>query len=133
MSDEARLRRSLTQEVFKGDKGEILEGLASNPDPEKEFAAVFADGYVLLGKTENMRAGLVALRAESWPTMKELQTVGTGEFGADRHLCERRSTSEQFHSDAVEASGTINSRADEVAKSSEYVCDVPVFLLLKHD
>ena len=64
VSDEARLRRSLTQEVFKGDKGEILEGLESNPDPEKEFAAVFADGYVLLGKTENMRAGLVALRTE---------------------------------------------------------------------
>jgi hypothetical protein len=64
VSDEAKLRRSLAQEVFKGDKGEILEGLASNPDPEKEFTAVFADGYVLLGKTENMRSSLVALRAE---------------------------------------------------------------------
>jgi hypothetical protein len=59
VSDEDRLRRSLTAEGFKG---EILEGLASNPDPGKEFTAVFADGYVLLGKTENMRAGLEALR-----------------------------------------------------------------------
>src|SRR6185503_3425084 len=32
VSDEARLRRSLAQEIFNGSKGEILEGLASNPD-----------------------------------------------------------------------------------------------------
>lgn len=62
VSDEAKLRQSLTEEIFKDGKGEILEGLESNPDAEKEFSAVFADGYVLLGKTENMRSGLVALR-----------------------------------------------------------------------
>jgi len=62
VSDEAKLRRSLMEDVFKDGKGEILEGLESNPNPEKEFAAVFADGYVLLGRTENMRSGLVALR-----------------------------------------------------------------------
>jgi hypothetical protein len=65
VNDEARLKRSLTQEVFKGDKGEILEGLASNPDPAKEFTAVFANGYVLLGKTENMRSSLAALRSKT--------------------------------------------------------------------
>jgi hypothetical protein len=65
VSDEARLRRSLTQEVFKDSKGAILEGLASNPDPGKEFTAVFADGYVLLGKTENMQSSLVALREDA--------------------------------------------------------------------
>jgi len=62
VSDEAKLRRSLMEDVFKDGKGEILEGLGSDPNPEKEFSAVFADGYVLLGRTENMRAGLVALR-----------------------------------------------------------------------
>jgi hypothetical protein len=65
VSDEERLKRSLTAEVFNGDKGEILAGLASNPDLKKEFTAVFADGYVLLGKTENMRAGLEALRRDA--------------------------------------------------------------------
>src|SRR6185436_2852008 len=73
VSDEARLRRSLTEEVFKGDKGVILDGLASNPDPRKEFAAVFADGYVLLGKTENMRAGLEALRRNAAGDKKDFQ------------------------------------------------------------
>lgn len=72
VSDEARLRQSLTSEVFNGDKGEILAGLASNPDPGKEFTAVFADGYVLLGKTENMRAGLEALRRNA-SDLKDLQ------------------------------------------------------------
>src|SRR6185503_5692102 len=62
-----------TEEVFKGDKGEILEGLASKPDPGKEFAAGFADGYVLLGKTENMRAGLEALRQSAAENRRELQ------------------------------------------------------------
>jgi hypothetical protein len=63
VSDEARLRRSLTQEVFKDGNGQILEGLEASPDSGKEFAAVFADGYVLLGKSENMRSSLAALRA----------------------------------------------------------------------
>jgi hypothetical protein len=72
VSDEARLRRSLA-EVFKGDKGEILSGLASNVNSGKEFTAVFADGYVLLGKTENMRAGLEALRRDVADNKKELR------------------------------------------------------------
>lgn len=72
VSDEARLRRSLTQEVFKGAQGEILEGLTAKVDPEKEFTAVFADGYVLLGKSENMRAGLLALQQKA-ADVKELQ------------------------------------------------------------
>ena len=70
--DEARLKRSLTQEIFKGGKGEILEGLEAKVDPDKEFAAVFADGYVLLGKSENMRAGLLALQQKA-ADVKELQ------------------------------------------------------------
>ena len=72
VSDEARLKHSLTQEVFKGTQGEILEGLTAKVDPEKEFAAVFADGYVLLGKSENMRAGLLALQQKA-ADVKELQ------------------------------------------------------------
>ena len=62
VNDETSLRRSLVQEVFKGEKGQIFEGLNANLDASKEFAAVFADGYVLMGKTENMRASLTALR-----------------------------------------------------------------------
>ena len=75
--DEARLRRSLAQEVFKDGRGEILEGLESTPDPQKEFTAVFADGYALLGKTENMGSALTALRssqtsvADKRPDLKE--------------------------------------------------------------
>ena len=72
VTDEARLKHSLTQEVFKGAQGEILEGLTAKVDPEKEFAAVFADGYVLLGKSENMRAGLLALQQKA-ADVKELQ------------------------------------------------------------
>lgn len=63
VNDEATLRRSLAQEVYKDGSGEILEGLQANPDEKKEFTAVFVDGYVLLGKTENMRSSLVALRS----------------------------------------------------------------------
>ena len=73
VSDEEKLRRSLGQEVFNGSKGEILDGLTSNPDASKEFAALFADGYVLLGKTENMRASLAALRQNAGGDKKDLQ------------------------------------------------------------
>ena len=73
VSDEAALKRSLTQEVFKDDKGQILEGLDSNPDPQIEFTAVFADGYVLLGRTENMRSSLAALRDKAAAQDQELR------------------------------------------------------------
>ncbi|HEY2962185.1 MAG TPA: hypothetical protein VGJ37_07200 [Pyrinomonadaceae bacterium] len=62
VNDEARLRRSLEEEVFKAGRGQIAQGLEANPDLAKEFTAVFADGYVILGKTENVRPCLVALR-----------------------------------------------------------------------
>ena len=62
VSDEARLRKALQQPTADGPGPQILEGLQADPDPAKEFAAVFADGYVLLGKSENMRSCLVELR-----------------------------------------------------------------------
>ncbi|HSD46505.1 MAG TPA: hypothetical protein VLB87_07770, partial [Pyrinomonadaceae bacterium] len=55
VSDEAALRKSLQTEVADGEKPQILEGLQAEPDPAKEYAAVFADGYVIMGKTENLR------------------------------------------------------------------------------
>ncbi len=60
--DDARLRRSLVQDSFKNGNGQIVEGIQTDLDPEVEFAAVFANGYVLLGKTENMQPCLAALR-----------------------------------------------------------------------
>lgn len=62
VSDEALLRKTLQQQSDEGPKPQLLDGLQSDPDPAREFAAVFADGYVLLGKTENLRACLVELR-----------------------------------------------------------------------
>lgn len=62
VSDEARLRRSLGQQVFKSGGGQIVDGIQANLDPEVEFAAVFADGYVLLGRTENMLPCMAELR-----------------------------------------------------------------------
>jgi hypothetical protein len=55
VNDQDRLKQSLVE-------AEILAGLESNPDSKKEFTAVFVNDYVLLGKTENVRAGLLAIR-----------------------------------------------------------------------
>jgi hypothetical protein len=62
VNDEARLRRSLAQDVFKGNNGQIVQGVQTELDPELEYSAVFSDGYVLLGRTENMQSCLAALR-----------------------------------------------------------------------
>jgi len=76
VNDETRLRASLQHEVEKGSSApQILEGLQANPDPAKEFTAVFADGYVILGKTENMRACLVELRQSVAGAAEEKQRV----------------------------------------------------------
>jgi hypothetical protein len=62
VTDEARLRRSLGQEFFKAENGQIVNGIQAQLDPELEFSAVLSDGYVLLGRTENMQSCLEALR-----------------------------------------------------------------------
>ncbi len=61
VADEARLRRSLAPQRVNGN-AQIIEGIQSELDPELEYSAVFSDGYVLLGRTENMQPCLVALR-----------------------------------------------------------------------
>jgi hypothetical protein len=62
VNDEAKLRQSLVQEAPEGSSVEILDGLESTPNREKDFAAVFADGYVLIGRSENLNLSLLALR-----------------------------------------------------------------------
>lgn len=75
VSDEALLRRSLEQITGKASPPQVLEGLQTDPDPAKEYSAVFADGYVLLGKTENMRQCLVELRRSEATITEEKKNV----------------------------------------------------------
>ena len=73
--DEKLLRSSLGQLTGKASPPQILEGLQAEPDPAREYSAVFADGYVLLGKTENMRACLVELRKSQAALTEEKKKV----------------------------------------------------------
>lgn len=75
VSDEALLRRSLGQVTGKVTPPQVLEGLQAEPDPAKEYSAVFADGYVLLGKTENMRQCLAELRRSEAMITEEKKKV----------------------------------------------------------
>jgi hypothetical protein len=75
VSDEKLLRSSLGTLTGNAAPPQILEGLQSEPDPAKEYSAVFADGYVLLGKTENMRACLVELRKSEATITEEKKKV----------------------------------------------------------
>jgi len=62
-NDRERLRHTLAQEVFKGSSGQIIDGLDREPDPEKEFTAIFIDDYLIVGKTENVRPFRTALKS----------------------------------------------------------------------
>jgi hypothetical protein len=52
---------ALAQQIFPGG-GQIVEGIGSDPDSAKEFTAVLVDDYVLVGKTENVKRCVVAIR-----------------------------------------------------------------------
>ena len=60
--DGQALRRSLAKQLFLGNRGQIVEGVQSALDSSKEFAAVLVDDYVLVGKTENVKRCVVAVR-----------------------------------------------------------------------
>jgi len=60
--DRQALRRLLAKQLFSGNRGQIMEGVQSDPDSSKAFAAVFVNDYVLVGKTENVKRCVVAVR-----------------------------------------------------------------------
>ncbi len=60
--NQEQLRRALTQQIMAGGQGQILEGTKADPDPKKELTAVIVDDYLVLGKTENVQACLLAIR-----------------------------------------------------------------------
>jgi hypothetical protein len=62
VKDQEQLRLSLTSDLLREGKGQILTGHQSEPDKNREFAAVFLDGFVILGKTENVAVYLAQLR-----------------------------------------------------------------------
>ncbi|MEN3326545.1 MAG: hypothetical protein V7638_1352 [Acidobacteriota bacterium] len=74
VNDEARLRSSLQHDTGNSPP-QILEGLQVDPDPAKEFTAVFADGYIILGKTENVRPCLLELRKGQAAAAEEKKRV----------------------------------------------------------
>ncbi len=82
VSDEARLKRSLVQEAFKANNGQIVESIQADLDPELEYSAVFSDGYVLLGRTENMEPCLIALRKSAAMNSDEKIRKATQESSA---------------------------------------------------
>lgn len=76
VNDEARLRRSLEQQTQKGGgPPQILVGLQADPDPAKEFTVVVAEGFTILGKTENVRPLLFELRNSPGAATEEKKTV----------------------------------------------------------
>ena len=71
ITDESKLRTTLQSETFKDGNGQIVEGIETDPSEKFEFTAVIVDGYLLVGKTDNVRTCLIALRdkqtARSFP------------------------------------------------------------------
>lgn len=63
IGDAGRLRSILSQQIFKSGNGQILDGIKSDPDDKHEFSAVLTDGYLLLGKTGDIRSVLQSLRS----------------------------------------------------------------------
>ena len=57
--DREKLRHTLVQ-LFSGGRGQVIEGVQS--DPHKEFAALIVDNYVIVGKSENVQRCILAIR-----------------------------------------------------------------------
>lgn len=77
------LHKILAQQIAKTGNGQILDGIQSDPKEDKEFTAVFSDGYLLVGKTENIRPCLVALRSGQVLT-DEMKSRRVGHFATGR-------------------------------------------------
>lgn len=75
VKDEEPLRQALANELVKSGRGEILNGIQSDPSNKKEFAAVFVDGFVVMGGTQNILVYLAQLRSNEIFSPDRLQTL----------------------------------------------------------
>jgi hypothetical protein len=64
ITDETKLRTTLDSETFKERNGQILNGIETDPSDKFEFTAVIVDGYLLVGKTENVRTCLLSVKED---------------------------------------------------------------------
>jgi hypothetical protein len=62
VKDEGKLRVALSTDLLRDGKGQILTGYRSDPAKDKEFAAVFIDRFVVLGKSDSITVYLAQLR-----------------------------------------------------------------------
>jgi len=62
VKDEEQLRRALANNLLKEGRGQILSGIQAEPAKEKEFTALLIDGFVVMGKTENILIYLAQIR-----------------------------------------------------------------------
>jgi hypothetical protein len=62
LTQEAQGVATLERELAKNKDVQIVHGEQINPNSEKEFTAAFVDGYAIIGKTDSVRACLLALR-----------------------------------------------------------------------
>ena len=81
ISDETKLRSALSADLLKEGKGQTLNGYQTDPAKEKEFAAVFIDGFVVLGKSDNVAIYLAQLRSNEVMRPDHLKSLEDGQGG----------------------------------------------------
>jgi hypothetical protein len=78
VKNEEQLRRALANNLLKEGRGQILSGIQSEPVKEKEFTAVLVDGFVVMGKTENILIYLAQVRNNEVLTPDHLAMLKLG-------------------------------------------------------
>jgi hypothetical protein len=75
VKDEVALRRELSNAWLRDGKGQILIGTQSEPVREKEFTALLINGFVILGKTENVLVYMAQLKNNELITPERLESL----------------------------------------------------------
>jgi len=74
-ADPALVRQTLVKQA--GSKIQILEGRQNDPDAEREFTAVFYEGFVVIGKTDAVQSWLDVIRKVKYrsPSSNEFEKL----------------------------------------------------------
>ena len=78
-TEEAMAVGSLPRDLSKNKNVQIVYGWKTDPNLGKEFTAVIADGHAIIGKTENVRAYLLALQKGQTAVTEEKQKMQRAE------------------------------------------------------
>ncbi len=75
IADESQLRRAISSALIGSGKGQLIDNIRIEPNSQKEFTALLLDGFLIMGKTEDVAVYLAQVRNKEMISNERLESL----------------------------------------------------------